>query len=60
MPKKSFVKGRKQELEILMMYYWIHSIDGDEEDYWQKHEMYGLSVILTVQKDVPAILQHLS
>ena len=37
MPKKPFVKGRKQELEILMMYYWIHSMVGDEEDYWQKY-----------------------
>lgn len=33
LPKKSFIKARKQELEILMMYYWLHSIDGDES-YW--------------------------
>jgi len=33
MPKKPFVKGRKQELEILFMYYWLHSMEGDEE-YW--------------------------
>lgn len=36
MPKKSFTRGRKQEFEILMMYFWIHSICGDE-DYWQEY-----------------------
>ena len=35
-PKKSFIKGRKQELEILFMYYWIHDIEGDKE-YWQEY-----------------------
>lgn len=30
MPKKSFVKGRKQELEILFMYYWLHDMEDDE------------------------------
>ncbi|MNK97490.1 hypothetical protein D3C87_1178250 [compost metagenome] len=40
-PKKSFIKGRKQELEILMMYYWLHSIEGDEE-YWDEY----LSLVL--------------
>ena len=35
MPEKSFLKGRKQELEILLMYYWLHDIEGDEDDYWQ-------------------------
>lgn len=35
MPKKPFLKGRKQELEIIMMYYWIHDMVGDEEGYWQ-------------------------
>lgn len=37
MPKKSFVKGRKQELELLMMYYWLHSIVGDDEGYWDEY-----------------------
>lgn len=36
MPKKSFVKGRKQELEILFMYYWLHDMEGDN-DYWQEY-----------------------
>jgi hypothetical protein len=34
MPKKSFTRGRKQEFEILMMYFWLHEIVGDQE-YWQ-------------------------
>lgn len=37
MPKKSFTRGRKQEFEILMMYYWLHSMVGDEEGYWQEY-----------------------
>jgi hypothetical protein len=36
MPKKSFIKGRKQELEILFMYYWLHDMEGDS-DYWQEY-----------------------
>ncbi len=36
MPKKSFTKGRKQEFEILFMYYWIHDMEG-EDGYWQKY-----------------------
>jgi len=36
MPKKSFTKGRKQEFEILFMYYWIHDMEGDN-DYWQEY-----------------------
>lgn len=36
MPKKLFVKGRKQELEILFMYYWLHDMEGDN-DYWQEY-----------------------
>lgn len=33
---KSFIKGRKQELELLIMYYWLHSIENDEE-YWVEY-----------------------
>ena len=33
MPQKYFLKRRKQYFEILLMYEWLHSIDGDEE-YW--------------------------
>jgi hypothetical protein len=36
MPKKSYTKGRKQEFEILMMYYWLHELNG-YEDYWQEY-----------------------
>ena len=36
MPKKSFIKGRKQELEILCMYYWLHEMEG-YDDYWQEY-----------------------
>ena len=37
MPKKNFIKGKKQELEILMMYYWLHSLEGDDENYWDEY-----------------------
>lgn len=37
MPKKPFIKGRKQELEILFMYYWLHDMEGDDEEYWQEY-----------------------
>lgn len=36
-PKKPFLKGRKQELEIIMMYYWLHSMVGDDDGYWQEY-----------------------
>lgn len=29
MPKRSFIKGRKQELEIFLWYYWLHNMGGD-------------------------------
>lgn len=32
-PNKSFIKRRKQELEILFMYYWLHDLEGDDEGY---------------------------
>lgn len=37
MPKKSFTRRRKQEFEILMMYFWLRQIVGDDEGYWQKY-----------------------
>ena len=37
MPKKTFIKGRKQEFEIVFMYYWLHEIVGDDEGYWQDY-----------------------
>ncbi|EMI9085488.1 hypothetical protein QCQ57_000031 [Bacillus wiedmannii] len=37
MPKKIFIKGRKQEFEIFMMHFWLHEIEGDGENYWQEY-----------------------
>ncbi|RXT05306.1 hypothetical protein [Ammoniphilus sp. CFH 90114] len=34
---KPFVKGKKQLLEVIMMYFWLHEIVGDEENYWQDY-----------------------
>ncbi len=36
MPKNTFVKGKKQEFEILFMYYWLHDITSDD-DYRQEY-----------------------
>ncbi|WP_327196783.1 hypothetical protein [Paenibacillus sp. FSL R5-192] len=36
LPKKSFIRGKKQELEILMMYNWLFDVVGDEE-YWDEY-----------------------
>jgi hypothetical protein len=36
-PKKPFIKGRKQELEILMMYFWLHQLEGDDGGYWEEY-----------------------
>lgn len=44
MPKKPFTKGRKQEFEILMMHCWLHSLEGDEENYWDEY----LNRVLTI------------
>lgn len=34
---KPFIKGKKQYLEIIMMYFWLHHIEGDEDNYWQEY-----------------------
>lgn len=36
LPKKPFLRGRKQDMEILMMYLWLHNIEGDQE-YWEEY-----------------------
>ena len=36
MPKKPFIRGKKQELEIIMMYCWLHIIESDAE-YWYEY-----------------------
>ncbi|WP_354958621.1 hypothetical protein [Bacillus sp. CECT 9360] len=35
--KKPFIKGKKQYLEIIMMYIWLHDIWGDKENYWEEY-----------------------
>jgi hypothetical protein len=37
MPKKPYTRGKKQEFEILMMYFWLHEIVGDDQNYWQEY-----------------------
>lgn len=37
MSKKPFIKGKKQYLEIILMYIWLHSIWGDKENYWEEY-----------------------
>jgi len=34
---KPFISGKKQNLEMLLMYCWLHDIVGDEEGYWQEY-----------------------
>ena len=36
MPKKVFVKGKKQEFEAVLMYYYCHEWDRQEE-YWEEY-----------------------
>lgn len=36
MPKKSFIKGRKQEFEATLLYCWLHNIETDDE-YWYEY-----------------------
>jgi len=37
MPKTPFTRGRKQEFEILMMHYWLHDYEGDDDGYWEDY-----------------------
>lgn len=34
---KPFIKGKKQFLEILMMYFWLHEMVLDEDNYWDEY-----------------------
>ena len=36
MPKKSFIRGKKQEIEAIMLYCWLHDITTDDE-YWETY-----------------------
>lgn len=42
---KPFIRGYKQELELIMMYYWMKDIQNDDE-YWNEY----LEKVLTVIK----------
>lgn len=33
---KPFIRGKKQYMEMLMMYLWLHNLDGDEA-YWDTY-----------------------
>jgi hypothetical protein len=35
---RPFMKRKKQYLEILMMYVWLHDIWGDEDNYWEEYK----------------------
>jgi len=36
MPKKSFIKGKKQYFETIMMYCWLYDIMRDK-NYWNEY-----------------------
>jgi hypothetical protein len=37
MPKKDFIKGKKQEFEVVLMYCWLHFFSGDKDNYWDEY-----------------------
>ncbi|QIB67804.1 hypothetical protein Ami103574_00045 [Aminipila butyrica] len=44
-PKKAFIRGKKQELEALMMYIWLHNYCRDENGYWDEYSQKVLPII---------------
>ncbi|WP_353957860.1 hypothetical protein [Lysinibacillus sp. G4S2] len=44
--KKPFIKGKKQFLEVIFMYIWLHDIYGDNDNYWGE---YCIKVINNLQ-----------
>lgn len=34
---KPFLRGKKQYLEILLMYFWFNDIDDSQADYWEEY-----------------------
>ena len=36
MPKKPFIKGKKQEFEIILLYQWLKEIAADN-NYWEEY-----------------------
>lgn len=49
-PKKAFIKGRKQEIEALIMYYWLHDMVGDDEGFWDEYLKSIISGLNTISK----------
>jgi hypothetical protein len=45
MPKKEFTVGKKQEFEVLFMYFWTHNILLDEE-YWEEYSSKVIPTLL--------------
>lgn len=43
MPKKSFIRGKKQEIEATLMYCWLHGVTRDDE-YWCEYSQTVLGV----------------
>lgn len=35
--KKPFIRGKKQYIELVMMYYWLSDFVGDEDGYWEEY-----------------------
>lgn len=33
---KPFMRGKKQQLETLILYCWLHDMEGDEDYYWDE------------------------
>lgn len=46
LPKKTFIKGRKQEIEAMIMHNWLNHLVGDDEGFWDE---YLLSIIPGLQ-----------
>ena len=43
MPKKQFMHRKKQWLEAVLMYCWLHDVDADDPEYWDEYcERIGL------------------
>ncbi|WP_342743424.1 hypothetical protein [Domibacillus antri] len=34
---RPFMRKKKQMLEVLLMYVWLHSIDSDKDNYWEEY-----------------------
>lgn len=34
---KPFMREKKQQLEVMLMYEWLHSFSGDDDNYWAEY-----------------------